>query len=106
MLDTGSEAMRAAGGPAGVPVLLLAATGCYLYSGCYGLEWEEPTSDISKQLSQQHPERTNCSSHLQLCEDQRLRGPTCLRDTELLQAGLCAEEVVHGLLSPEKDPGH
>lgn len=84
MLDTGREAMRAAGGPAGVPALLLAATGCGLYPGCYGLEWEEPISDISKQLSQQHPEWTNCSSHLQLC----------------------AEEVVHGLISPEKDPGH
>lgn len=48
----------------------------------------------------------NCSSHLQLCGDQCLRGPTCLRASVLLQAGLCAEEVVRGLTSAEKDPGH
>lgn len=48
--------------------------GC-LYPGRYGLGWEEPIPDISKQLPQQHPEWTSHSSHLQLCRDQCLRAP-------------------------------
>lgn len=53
------EAMRAAGGLGGVPVLHLAATGrsrvLLPVTWVLWLEWEAPTPDISKQLSQQHP---------------------------------------------------
>lgn len=44
--------MAAAGGPAGVPALLLAATAGCLHPGCYGLEWEEPAPDISPSSTQ------------------------------------------------------
>lgn len=89
--------MKAAGGPAGVSALLLAATGAACILGAMAWDGKNPSltfpnSSLSSTQSGQTTLLTCSSAETSV--------------SELPQAGLCAEQVVRGLISPEKDPGH